>query len=124
MGIVKKHLGVDVGRKNIGISISDDDGILAFPLDIIPADNCISQIDSIAKEREVETIVIGDANLLFGKDNPISSFSSKIGTALEKLGHKVVFEPELFTTKQAERLGKGSDSEAAALILQSYLDRK
>ena len=123
MGVVK-YLGIDVGTKNVGLSISDDDGILAFPLDIISADNCISQIDSIAKEREIEVIVIGDANLLFGKGNNISTFSKKIGIALEELGHKVVFEPELFTTKQAERLGKGSDSEAAALILQSYLDRK
>ena len=36
----------------------------------------------------------------------------------------VVFEPEQFSTQAAGRLGKGSDAEAAALILQSYLDRQ
>ena len=36
----------------------------------------------------------------------------------------IVFEPEQFSTQAANRLGKGTDAEAATIILQSYLDQQ
>ena len=55
-------------------------------------------------------------------------FSARFGEHLFELrsGFEVVLEPEFMTSAQAERLqGKNDkiDASAAALILQSYLDR-
>ena len=118
-----KYLSIDVGEKRIGLAISDDSGSLAFPLKVIDAENCVPNIIKEAKDRNVKNIVVGDSKNLKGEDNPIMRFINKIVSELKDAGFVVELEPELFSSVEAERLGKGIDSEAAAIILQSYLDR-
>ena len=43
-----KFLGIDYGTKRIGVAISDEEGILAFPREIVPND-----LDSFKKLSEI-----------------------------------------------------------------------
>ena len=120
---MRKYLGVDVGRERIGVAVSDGEGSVAFPLKVLGRERCVEQLLVLIDERDVEVVVFGESLDLDGKKNPIMSDVREIADVVrEKVD--VVFEPEQFSTQAAERLGKGTDAEAAAIILQSYLDRK
>ena len=117
-----KYLGLDIGSKTVGIAVSDDGGTVAFPLSEVPRDGCVAPIMNIIAERSIGTVVIGESRALDGSENPIMDDIRAVADLLrEKV--PVVLQPEQFSTQAASRLGKGSDAEAATLILQSYLDR-
>ncbi len=118
-----KCLGIDVGQERVGVAVSDDGGSMAFPLTVIERKECTEYLLALLAERNIETAVFGESVDLDGADNPIMKEVQKIAKALREQV-KVVFEPEQFSTQAAERLGKGTDAEAAAIILQSYLDRQ
>ncbi len=120
-----KYLGIDYGTKKIGLAYSDDAGVMAFPLAVIPNDSgAHDRIKEIAKEKEVKGIVIGHSQNHDGSDNPVMEH---VHLFVEELtDYKVVLEPEFLTTVQAKRMSEDSvaDASAAAIILQSYLDRE
>ena len=118
-----KCLGLDVGEEQVGIAVSDDSGSIAFPLEQIEQKTCIEHILELVDKRDISVVVLGESVNLDGSDNPIMKNIHEIADTLRGRV-QVVFEPEQFSTQAARRLGKGSDAEAAAIILQSYLDRK
>ncbi len=141
-------LGIDYGTKKIGLALSDKSVKFAFPHSIItstPGVDVIGKIKKICEEKGVEKIVLGrpvgykgDATSILNK---IERFKIKLE---EKIGLPVVYENEVLTTRQAERFLVGQkprgltadprktakqltrrvDASAAAIILQSYLDRE
>ncbi len=131
-------LGIDYGTKRIGVAVSDEDGRVAFPLGVVEAgSSALSEIAALAKENDVEGVVIGESRNLAGEPNPvmedIEQFKKDIG---ELTGLTVVYEREFFTSALAARQfapeeksrkanpsHENLDASAAALILQSYLDR-
>ena len=121
-------MGIDFGTKKVGIAISDGEGTMAFPKSVVPNDGALLEaLADMVQSEGVGVIVMGESFNLEGNPNPVMSDVSKMAALLtSKLGVPVVFEPEVFTTKQAERI-QGSteltDASAAALILQSYIDR-
>lgn len=118
-----KHLGVDYGGKRVGISVSDDSGVVAFPLEEVRSSVCVDRLRELISDRGVAVVVFGESVDSDGTDNAIMVRVRAIANAL--LGEvRVAFEGEQFSTQAAGRLGKGSDAEAATIILQSYLDRK
>jgi putative holliday junction resolvase len=123
-----RYLGIDFGSKKVGLALSDEEGAFAFPHAVVPNDATLLEylIGLIAAEG-VEGIVMGESQDNAGKDNPIAHDARAFTQALErKSGIPVVFEPEWFTSREAERIqGKSelTDASAAALILQSYLDK-
>ena len=118
-----KCLGIDVGQERVGVAVSDDGGSVAFPLAVLERKECAEHLLALLAERNIEAAVFGESVDLDGADNPIMKEVRKIAKALREQV-KVVFEPEQFSTQAAGRLGKGTDAEAAAIILQSYLDRQ
>ncbi|MFN2507738.1 MAG: Holliday junction resolvase RuvX, partial [Chthoniobacterales bacterium] len=57
MELVKRVLGVDYGRARIGVAISDELGMLAHPVETIPAariNQAARRVAEIARAREVE----------------------------------------------------------------------
>ena len=118
-----KHLGIDVGEKRVGVAVSDNSGSVAFPLAVLERKECIKQLSALLAERDIRTAVFGESTDLDGADNPIMKEVREIAEILQKQV-RVVFEPEQFSTQAAGRLGKGTDAEAATIILQSYLDRQ
>jgi putative transcription antitermination factor YqgF len=137
-GIKKRIIGLDFGSKRIGVAVSDDLGLLAFPLTVVAGfghdkdkreDRVVQteqEVLKLLKEKEVEIVVIGHSVDLKGLDNAIMADARAFGSRLTNQGFEVVYEPELFSTVQATKIqgeNKDVDASAAAIILQSYLDR-
>lgn len=122
-----KIIGIDYGSVRVGLAISDQNRQFAMPLSVISNDSdLVSKIDKIAIDNEVKEIVMGESLDFKGKPNMIFLDSIDLKEKLESKGYVVYFEPEFMTSVQAERFqGKTAltDASAAALILQSYLDK-
>ncbi len=120
-------LGIDYGEKRVGIALTDDKSLLAFPHSVVPnSKNLIRDIAEIARRSNIETVIIGDSKNNKGQDNRIMDEIRPLALELEKLGYKVVLEPEFLTSHQAAHFqGKTDklDAAAASIILQSYIDR-
>ena len=122
-------LGVDYGLKRVGLSLSDETGVMAFPLKVLPNDkNLFNEIKLICDQENVKTIVVGDSRNNKGEENPIMKEVNKFIKGLRKnLEIKIETEPEFMTSIEAERIqGKNdlNDASAATLILNSFLARK
>ena len=121
-----RYLGIDLGSKKTGIAHSDKGAGYAFPYKVIKTNKYLAKnIIVIAKELGADIIVIGHSINKKCEENPIAKDGHILKEQLEKNGYEVYFEPEWYTTKQAERIeDKGDvDARAAALILQSFLDK-
>ncbi len=120
-------MGIDYGSKRVGVALSDESLKFAIPLSVIENDeDLLTKVQKIAVDSEVKEIVMGESKDYKGLPNPILLDSLEFKSKLESLGFVVYLEPEFMTSVQAERLqGKNdlSDASAAALILQSYLDK-
>ena len=130
-------LGLDIGDRWIGVALSDPGGILASPFSIIERTDdgqAIAAIADIINKEQVGKIVVG---LPLSLDGTLSGQAEKVNDFARKLSEHikvpVEFRDERLTTVMAQRLKRASggkkgrgktryDSQAAALILQSYLD--
>lgn len=117
-----RHLGIDVGTKKVGIAISDDSGKIAFPFEVAVREKAVGRIKEIIQEKNIQRVVIGESLDLQGKKNPVMKDVQEIADALKNVV-EVALEAEQFSTLSAKRLGEGRDDQAAAIILQSHLDR-
>lgn len=133
-----RYLGLDLGSKTLGLSISDPNGIIATSLGIIrhneEYDKLVFEVKNIVEDRKIDEIVLGLPKNMNNTIGPKGELSYKFKDALEsQLGIKVNLVDERLTTKQATDLlisndtsrkkrKKVIDSMAATIILQSYLD--
>jgi putative Holliday junction resolvase len=122
-----KYLGIDFGEKRVGIAISDEEGQFAFPNVVLANDkDLLKNIVGLCMRNAVETVVMGESKNFQGKVNEIMWKIEGFKKQIEAVGMKVVYEPEFMTSVQASRItGENDmlDASAAALILQSYLNR-
>jgi len=123
-----KYLGIDYGTKRVGIALSDMEGLLAYPHSVIAAEKDLHKVVlGIASREQVGTIVIGESHNFSGEPNPIMKKIIIFRDALtQETPLPVVFEPEVLTSQEAKRIqGENDlhDASAAAVMLQSYLDR-
>ncbi|MDB5225618.1 MAG: Holliday junction resolvase YqgF, putative holliday junction resolvase [Candidatus Adlerbacteria bacterium] len=134
-----KYLGIDYGTKKIGIAVSDDTGSLAFPLTVVRAGReALEAVAQLAKDNGAGALVIGESRDHKGEANDIMEDIEQFKNDLAELtGLHCEYEREFFTSTLAARQFAPSDksrkanpkhdnldASAAALILQSYLDRK
>jgi putative Holliday junction resolvase len=123
-----KYIGIDYGKKRVGVAVSDESGRFALPKEVLANDKKLIQaICSLAKEVGAEAIIIGESKDYKGKDNLIMERIAPFKGELEALGLQVILEPEFMTSFAAQRFqGKNElhDASAAALILQSFLDKQ
>lgn len=123
-----RYLGIDFGTKRIGLAISDEAATLAFPHDVVKnSKTAAAEIVEICKVNKISVAVMGESNNYKGNENAVMEEARPFAAELEKAGLKVIFEPEVLSTMQAERIqGRKDniDASAAAIILQSFLDRK
>jgi len=138
-----KFLGIDLGRRRIGVAVSDDDGKIALPGGVIEVPPCGSDENCAraaakriaAKARQVgaKNIVVGLPLLLSGESSPMTKFARQVGEILRQKGFDVHFWDERFTSAEAERYIRDAgkkpsrnrgkiDEVAAVLILQTFLD--
>ena len=133
-----RYLGLDLGSRTLGLSISDPNGIIATSLGIIrhneEYDKLVVEVKNIVEDKKIDEIVLGLPKNMNNTIGPKGELSYKFKDALEsQLGIKVNLVDERLTTKQATDLlisndtsrkkrKKVIDSMAATIILQSYLD--
>ena len=125
-------LGIDPGERYTGVALSDESASLARPLTVLEqtGEDLRERIRDLIQEHEVGTIVVGFPEPLQTNVNERTrQVDAFIETVLEPLDQPLVRVSERYTTKQATRLrrergqsGEATDAEAAALILQRYLD--
>ena len=124
-----RYLGIDYGRVRTGAAVSNDEETLAFPITVLvslPEEKLFQSLSEIINIDGIKTIVLG---LPFIGENVNPSWKKEVEAFAErlktKLGIEVILENEMFTTRIAERSSPdNADAAAAALILQSFLDRK
>jgi putative holliday junction resolvase len=121
-------VGIDYGTKRVGMAISDDEGNFALPSGIISNDSSLlGNIKQFCLDKGASAIVIGESRDLSGKENSIMGDIKLLKEAIERdLRIPVYFEPEFYTSAEAERVqgkNKMHDASAAALILKSYIER-
>lgn len=69
-----KFLGIDYGTKRIGVAISDENGTLAFPKEIILNDaNTFNRFAEIIEKENIGEIVVGESMDFSGKLNALSA---------------------------------------------------
>jgi putative Holliday junction resolvase len=133
-------LGVDFGEKRVGVAVSDPTGTIATPLETLQRRAGkrppLAELERVGKSLGVEHVVIGLPLDLRGEETPWSREVRDVGQRLaERLGVKVSFVDERFSSVRAERAVRESglkkverekkarvDAGAAQLILQAWLD--
>jgi len=122
-----RFLGIDYGTKRIGVAVSDENIILAFPKGILLNNlNIFKNIGEILKTENISEIVIGESVNFKGKENIVSKeIKTFISELKDKFNLPIHEQKEFLTSVEARRFQKKKevDDSAAALILQRYLDR-
>ena len=132
-------LGLDVGKKRVGVAGCDGTGLIATGLTTIQRTsfrNDIEQLKKIVEEREVQVLVVGlpysmKGNLGFQAQQVIK-FARQVSKALQL---PVEYVDERLTSVEAEEQLKAQkrfssrdkaaiDRQAAAIILQQWLDQR
>ena len=134
-----RALGLDIGKRRIGVAVSDPLGLIARPVETVRNVSLnvdIERITQIARELEAELIVVGDPLHMSGDAGAMSNRAHKFGALLEEAsGLPVEYCDERLTTVEAQRILQDSgvspkkqreqiDEMAAAVILQSYLNTR
>ncbi len=132
-----KILGIDHGNARIGVAISDPTGSFARPLQIVKhisrSEDAVTVTD-IAKAEDCQVIVVG---IPLDADGSMGPRARSVNRFIEKLQSKsdlpVIAWDESHSTQQAlqasiargegkKKRQKAMDDQAAAIILQDYLD--
>ena len=125
--MLMRILGIDYGSRRIGIALSDEGCQFALPLlTINNSKNLLTDVTDIAIKNNIKEIVMGESKNYMGEANAILPESLNFKMDLEAKGFVVHLEPEFMTSANAERFqgkNKDLDASAAALILQSFLDK-
>lgn len=141
-----RFLGIDYGTKRIGVSVSDESGMLSFPKEIITNDSdSFKRLSQILDEDNISEVVVGESVDFSGIPNALSTeIEVFISELKEKFKLPIHKQKEFLTSVEARRSkdGKGNlspsqahsrvkqikpgrvDASAAALILQRYLDKR
>lgn len=133
------YLGLDLGSKTLGLSISDKTCTIASPLDVIRYENeeeLFNSLDKIVLERKVDSFVLGNPKNLDGSLSKRSEITLEFKSKLENRYNKeVIMQDERLSTVEAERLLISNDTKrknrkkvidklAATIILESFLNRR
>jgi putative Holliday junction resolvase len=130
---------IDLGTVRVGLAVADDLGLLAHPRPHLSGKDpgkLIAALGQLAREEGIDRFIVGLPRRLDGREGPEAKrarlFAAKLGAAT---GVSVELMDEWLSTREAtarlrERGIKAKearqlvDSEAAAVLLQSWLDAR
>lgn len=130
-------LALDLGKRRIGLAISDGLGLMAHGLDTLErtrAADDVERLAALAAEREVQLFLIGNPVHMSGEESKGSERSREFGRKLSsRTGIPVSYWDERLTSIEASEIlakkgirpekQKGAvDRVAAILLLESYLE--
>jgi putative Holliday junction resolvase len=132
-----KILALDLGKKRIGLAISDELGITAQGLETLQRKNVrtdLAALARLAQERRVDLILIGNPLHMSGREGMQAGNARHFAAQVERwIGKPVKLWDERLTTVEASRVLRESgisiekraravDRLSAVILLQSYLD--
>ncbi|MBE6156881.1 MAG: Holliday junction resolvase RuvX [Firmicutes bacterium] len=134
-----RYLGLDLGTKTLGVSISDKTNTLVSPLKVLrfQFENysaVLNEVKKIISDYNIKLVVLGIPKNMDGSVGFAGERSLKFKELLELENIKVELVDERLTTKTAEDIihlnnenvkntKNKIDSIAACVILESYLKR-
>ena len=132
-----KIMGLDVGKKRIGVALSDPLNIIAQPFEVVYRTSdefAIQKIKEICNNNSIKKIVIGLPKNMNGTIGEQAIDCQDFAKLLEN-EYEIIFEDERLTSRQAENIlkdlnkkytkdKKQVDIKSACIILQQYLDRR
>jgi putative Holliday junction resolvase len=135
---VRRAIGVDLGAHRVGVAVADEIGAMAHArpyLDGRDVSKLLDGLRDLAKAEGIVTFVVGLPRSMDGSEGMAARKARRFATLLAKhTGARVEFWDERLSSVQATsklreqgldaRQMKGRiDSAAAAILLQSWLDR-
>ncbi len=130
-----KLIALDVGTKRIGVAKADSSVRIAIPYSAVEVDGSeFKKIASLARAWDINSFVIGLPRNSKGEETEQSKYVRKFAQELKReiSGIKICFQDESLTSVEAEKRLKNRkkgykkgdiDSEAAAIILQDFLEQ-
>ncbi len=136
-----KYLGLDLGTRSLGISISDLTKTVATTYGTVhfdekAYDKAIEELATIMEKEPIEKFVLGYPKNMNGSVGPRALETLKFKEMLEERFHiEVELQDERLSTKEAsgymikadmsrKKRKQKIDSLAANIILQTYLDKR
>ena len=132
-------VGIDYGRKRVGVAVSDPLGIFASALETVHSAKIIEYLKNYAQKETIVRFVVGYPMNMNGAPSEaakdVDIFLKQLAKAFPEI--PVSLEDERFTSvlahkamidggmkKQDRRNKESVDKISAAIILQSFMDRK
>ena len=137
--IQSRVLALDLGKKRIGMALSDELGVTAQGLETLERTNIredLARISQLAAEKSVSLILMGNPLHMSGREGRQAEYARDFGQRLRAAsGIPVEFWDERLTTVAAQRVlresgisiekrAKAVDRLAAVILLESYLDSR
>jgi putative holliday junction resolvase len=132
-------LALDLGRRRIGLAVSDELGITAQGLETLQRSNLradLAHLKKLAADRNVTLMVVGNPLHMSGKEGRGTEFARDFAARLEvATGIPVQLWDERLTTVEAQRVlresgasiekrAKAVDRLAAVILLENFLDSR
>lgn len=132
------YLGLDLGSKTLGVSISDKSNIISSPLEVIryeKEEELFIRLREIIEEKNITKIILGNPLNMNGTESKRSIISYEFKSKLtSEFNIDVIMQDERLSTVEAENIlisnntrrkkrRKVIDKMASTIILQTYLDR-
>lgn len=133
-------LALDWGTKRIGMAVSDEGGVFAFPAGVLERRGQALDLEALgelARARGVRRIVVGLPVHMDGREGPEARAARAFAGALAgATGLPVDLLDERWTTREAERTLREArprrrrgerlrvDDAAATLLLRTFLERE
>lgn len=125
-----KFLGIDYGKRHLGLAVSDGDLASSYKtLEVSSLSDALDKVLNVIKKEKVNSVVVG-----VPESGEIKALIKKFISELQKKQIVVEEIEETLTSQNANKLmielGVGqrkrklTDMTAACLILQSYLDEQ
>ena len=134
-----RYLGLDLGKKTLGLAISDRTGMIASFYKSIryeDEDKLISELKDIIEREKIDILVLGLPKNMDNSEGFRAIETLEFKEKLEKeIDKNIVLQDERLSTRVAENVlidadlsrkkrKKVIDGVSAVVILQTYLDRK
>lgn len=131
-----KYIGIDYGKKRTGISISDHNKVISFPLDTIDTKKLMIYLEGLIPNEKIEKVIVGKPLKLNNQVHELENDIIKFIKSLKSIFPNIIIErvDERYTSKisnliirqsgikQKSRMNKSIiDKISASLILESYL---
>ncbi|MGC4190203.1 MAG: Holliday junction resolvase RuvX [Thermomicrobiales bacterium] len=131
-----RMLGLDLGERRIGVAISDEMGMIASPLTMVPRQGPVAvEVRALIERYGIVQVVVGLPVGLSGREGPqaaaIRAYAESLRAALavpldfwdERMTTSIAEQHLIASGVRREKRKQQVDAVAAAVMLQGYLDR-